>query len=151
MSNESDHPDDLHELITLFERFGPLYARAVHDSLRDADSTPSRLRLLGVLDAQGPSTMQALADALCVAPRTVTTLVDGLEAESLVERTPHPTDRRAKTIAATKAGEAAFRNSRESHLSRLAEVFAVLSAPQRAALIDGHRTLLAELKARYRE
>ncbi|MGO9083424.1 MAG: MarR family winged helix-turn-helix transcriptional regulator [Streptosporangiaceae bacterium] len=69
--------------------------------------TQARGRVLWWLRASGPVVMRALSDALAVAPRTVTGLIDSLEADGWVERSPHPTDRRATVIALTPAAEEA--------------------------------------------
>ncbi len=66
--------------------------------------TPSRAPLLWHLGQHGPSTQRALADALQVAPRTVTGLVDALEETGFVTREPHPTDRRATLVTFTPRG-----------------------------------------------
>jgi DNA-binding MarR family transcriptional regulator len=64
------------------------------------ESVP-RLRLLYELHCNGSRKMAELADVLGVTPRNVTALVDGLEAEDLVRRMPHPTDRRVTMIEIT--------------------------------------------------
>ncbi len=48
-----------------------------------------------------------LSDSLRCTPRYVTTLIDALEAEGLVRRRSHPTDRRATLVSLTKRGTAA--------------------------------------------
>jgi DNA-binding MarR family transcriptional regulator len=45
--------------------------------------------------------MADLAGSLGVTPRNITALVDGLEAEDLVRRVPHPTDRRITMVELT--------------------------------------------------
>jgi DNA-binding MarR family transcriptional regulator len=52
--------------------------------------------------------MRALSEAVGVTPRTITGLVDALEADGWVQRRPHPSDRRATIVALTPAAEAAF-------------------------------------------
>lgn len=141
-----DIPSDTRELIDLFDRFGPRYARAVSASLHDAGTTPSRLRLLGVLSREGPLPMTALADALCIAPRSVTTLVDGLESDGMVARKAHPTDRRTKVIAPTESGRSAYDASRGEGLRRLARLFEALDPDQRRAMIEGHRALMTAME-----
>jgi DNA-binding MarR family transcriptional regulator len=54
--------------------------------------------------ARRPMSMSELAAALGIDKPNATTVVDELEARGLVTRTPHPTDRRAKVVAATKEG-----------------------------------------------
>ncbi len=48
--------------------------------------------------------MREISEALQVAPRTVTDLIDGLEAKGLVAREPHPVDRRVTLLRLTQAG-----------------------------------------------
>lgn len=68
----------------------------------------ARGRVLWALRDSGPVLMRALSQALGVSPRTVTGLVDSLEADGWVTRAPHPTDRRATLIALTPAAEGAL-------------------------------------------
>ena len=55
--------------------------------------------------ADRPMSMRELAAQLGVDPPNLTTLVDDLERSGLVERQPHPTDRRVKLVVATSDGE----------------------------------------------
>lgn len=54
----------------------------------------------------GPMTMRELADRMSCEPSNATFVVDRLEKLALVERRPHPTDRRAKQLALTGDGTA---------------------------------------------
>jgi DNA-binding MarR family transcriptional regulator len=56
--------------------------------------------------AKRPMSMRELASLLVVDPPNLTPVVDDLEQAGLVERQPHPTDRRVKLVAATKDGAA---------------------------------------------
>jgi DNA-binding MarR family transcriptional regulator len=55
--------------------------------------------------ARRPMSMGELAAALGIDPPNATVVVDDLEAEKLVRRRPHPTDRRAKVVEATRKGK----------------------------------------------
>jgi DNA-binding MarR family transcriptional regulator len=57
--------------------------------------------------ATQPYTLRALAERLAADPPYVTLIVDDLEERGLVERKPHPEDRRAKLGGLTAAGRAA--------------------------------------------
>jgi DNA-binding MarR family transcriptional regulator len=57
--------------------------------------------------------MSELADTLGIDRPNATVLVDDLEARGLVRRTPHPTDRRAKLVEATRKGKALARRADE--------------------------------------
>lgn len=72
--------------------------------LEERGLTVARAGLLWELQSTGPSTQQALSRALRVTPRNITGLVDALEADGLVARTAHPTDRRATVVALTEKG-----------------------------------------------
>jgi DNA-binding MarR family transcriptional regulator len=65
----------------------------------------ARGRVLWVLRASGPVLMRAVSDTLGVTPRTLTGLIDALEADGWVIRKPHPTDRRATLLELTPAAE----------------------------------------------
>lgn len=51
-----------------------------------------------------PMSMSALADRLGIDASYVTTIADQLEMRGLIERQPHPTDRRVKSLALTAEG-----------------------------------------------
>lgn len=62
-----------------------------------------KTRALRRIAAQ-PMSMRELAALLGMDPPNLTPVVDDLEQAGLVERQPHPTDRRAKVVVATAAG-----------------------------------------------
>jgi DNA-binding MarR family transcriptional regulator len=51
-----------------------------------------------------PMAMNALAERLGIDASYVTTIADQLEERGLIERQPHPTDRRVKSLALTPEG-----------------------------------------------
>ena len=109
------------------------FERWAHRRAVEAGASLPRLRLLYSLHCNGPRKMADLADELAVTPRNVTALVDGLEADGLVRRLPHSTDRRVTLIELTCNSErvaAQFRAYRAS----LAGLFTVLSEEDRLAL-----------------
>jgi DNA-binding MarR family transcriptional regulator len=55
--------------------------------------------------ARQPMSMGELAGALGIDPPNATVVVDDLESLGLVRRRPHPTDRRAKVVEATRKGK----------------------------------------------
>jgi DNA-binding MarR family transcriptional regulator len=66
----------------------------------------ARVRALQRL-AEQPHTLRALAELLAADPPYVTLIVDDLEKRGLVQRTPHPEDRRSKLVQLTASGRAA--------------------------------------------
>ena len=63
--------------------------------------------------AREPMSMSELAAALGIDPPNATVVVDDLEAQGLVRRRPHPTDRRAKLVEATRKGKDMARRADE--------------------------------------
>jgi DNA-binding MarR family transcriptional regulator len=61
--------------------------------------------------ARRPMSMGELAAALGIDPANATTVVDDLESSELARRRPHPTDRRAKLVEATRKGKAMARRA----------------------------------------
>jgi DNA-binding MarR family transcriptional regulator len=92
------------------------------------------MRLLCELHRDGPQRMADLASALDVTPRNVTTLVDRLERDGIVQRRPHPTDRRATVIELTASAHGAVERSME-HEASIGELFERLAPADRATLI----------------
>jgi DNA-binding MarR family transcriptional regulator len=82
--------------------------------------------------ARRPMSMRELADALGIDPPNATVVVDDLEARGLVRRRPHPTDRRAKLVEATRKGK---------EMARRAD--AILATPPRALSALGPDDLAA--------
>ena len=77
---------------------------AMGRGLAERGLTVARAELLWRLRRRGPATQRALSEDLRCTPRNVTGLVDALEVAGLVERRPHPTDRRATLVTLTDAG-----------------------------------------------
>jgi DNA-binding MarR family transcriptional regulator len=63
--------------------------------------------------AEKPMSMGELAAALGIDRPNATVLVDDLEAQGLVRRRPHPTDRRTKLVEATRKGKSVARRADE--------------------------------------
>ncbi|WP_255355809.1 MarR family winged helix-turn-helix transcriptional regulator, partial [Frankia sp. CpI1-P] len=80
--------------------------------------------------------LRDLADAVAVAPRTMTETVDDLESDGLVARRSHPTDRRAVLLALTPAGREALAVGRRRRAATVAGFTRHLTAAQRAQLIE---------------
>lgn len=75
----------------------------------------ARGRVLWALHESGPLLMRAIGQALGISPRTVTGLVDALEADGWVTRSPHPGDRRATIISLTAVADATLARLREQY------------------------------------
>jgi DNA-binding MarR family transcriptional regulator len=72
-------------------------------ALRESGLSFSSYRLMRALEHSDQS-MREVSDILQVSPRTVTDMIDGLEARRLVARLPHPADRRVTLLHLTTDG-----------------------------------------------
>ncbi len=79
----------------------------IQSGLAERGLTASRAEVLLVLAQDGPMVQRQISESLRCTPRYVTALIDGLEGEGLVQRRPHPTDRRATLVSLTRRGSAA--------------------------------------------
>lgn len=90
-----------------------ILGQGMQAGLAERGLTQARAHVIWQLQRDGPSTQRSLSRALNVTPRNVTGLVDGLEADGLVTRGAHPTDRRATLVSLTAKGSAVAAAMRE--------------------------------------
>ena len=107
----------------------------------------SRLKLLYTLRCEGPQRMGELADALEVTPRSVTALVDGLEAQGQVRRVADPSDRRA-TIIEIVEGHNDIEDRYREHALAVARLFDGLDDRDRGCFVRTCRQITARLRER---
>lgn len=103
--------------------------------------TFGRVRAIRTL-AREPLSMGELATALGIDRPNATVLVDDLEAQGIVRRRAHPTDRRAKLVEPTRRGKALARRADEI----LATPPAALGALD-AAELESLRGILERVRA----
>jgi DNA-binding MarR family transcriptional regulator len=96
--------------------------------------TQNQISVLTSLDLAGALTPRELADAERVQPPTMTKIVAKLEERGLVQRTPHPTDRRQVLLAATEEGRAWIAEHRRARDQWLTRKLAELPVEDREAL-----------------
>ena len=128
-------PDAAQRAADALRAFGPEFKRWLESRLpEDAGISAARLQALAVLVEGGPQTMGALSRRLGTTAHNVTKLVDGLEAEGLVERRDDASDRRAVSLHVTEAGRQAERRLVQAHVDAVLEPFLDLSDAELADL-----------------
>ena len=130
-----DHPSL--NLGFLLHDVARLMRRRFEQNARELRLTRSQCQVLAHLARHEGIAQSGLAEILEVEPITLTRLLDRLEAGGLVERRPHPTDRRIRQLYLTA----------EAH-PLLADIFAI-GAVTRSEALDGvpeaERELLFEI------
>jgi DNA-binding MarR family transcriptional regulator len=131
MASVDEAWDIMRELVLDNER-----RREVSDAL---GMSFARIKALRHID-KVPSTMGELAATLGIDRPYMTIVVDDLERQGLVQRKPHPTDRRAKLVETTARGKEMTSKAR-AILHRPPAELAALPEDQLAALVRGLRAI----------
>jgi len=124
------------------------YSRTIRQAIESVEGTGRltipQLRCLQMMatHADGSLTSQ-LARMLKVAVPTMTSMIDGLVERGMVERQPHPTDRRQVRLLLTTEGRHTLDRYRQITHDRLAEPLSQLDRGQKARLTAA----LADLNA----
>jgi DNA-binding MarR family transcriptional regulator len=109
--------------------------RAVNDEMSGCGLSLARTKVLSRLQEQGPTRQNVLATDFGLSPHSITDIVDVLERQGLAERRPDPTDRRAKLVAITEAGEACLAVASAARERLLKQIFGALSQEDRATFL----------------
>ncbi|WP_448004254.1 MarR family winged helix-turn-helix transcriptional regulator [Agromyces bauzanensis] len=135
--------------ITVLDRLLEISELFQKDMERAFDGTPltaARTRLLWDLQHEGPSTQHALATRLGVSPRNITGLVDALEANGYVTRSPHPTDRRATIVSLAASARLLMQRMQREHAELSAELLGAVAPADRPAFERGVDAIAARLR-----
>jgi len=131
---------------SLNELFGAVARRLRHSSMEALAPwhvAPSQLRAMSLIAKHETIRPSELADHLRITPRSVTEVVDSLEEQDLVRRTPDPDDRRATLVSLTDQGAAVVAAVRAARAAEAETIFGHLGARDRAHL----RRILGKLTA----
>src|ERR1700742_2168648 len=93
--------------VTSVMRVQQILQSAVDGALKPHGLTFARYEALVLLyfARRGSLPMRVMGERLQLHPTSVTNIVDRLEADGLVKRIPHPTDRRTTLVEITEAGK----------------------------------------------
>lgn len=102
--------------VTSVMRVQQILQSAVDTALKPHGLTFARYEALILLyfSSRGSLPMRVMGERLQLHPTSVTNIVDRLEADGLVKRIPHPTDRRTTLVEITPAGRAMREQATES-------------------------------------
>ena len=96
--------------------------------------TLTQLSALGTLQTTGPIRLNELASREGISASTISKLIDALERNALVERSPDAGDGRASRVAITAAGTAVLEDLRRNGARLIDRALRALDASDRAAL-----------------
>jgi DNA-binding MarR family transcriptional regulator len=101
------------------------------------------LNVLTMLEASGPLSMSAVAEALDISVASATGVIDRMEARGLVRRRRHPDDRRVVLVEPAAGGRKVFGDIDGRRRKGLAALLGRLSDAELQGLLVGHRALRA--------
>lgn len=122
------------QLATLLRDAITRFNRRVRKARPVGDLTVTQLSALTSLELAGALSPRELADAERVQPPTMTRIVAKLEERGLVQRAPHPTDRRQVILSATESGRAVLAQLERARDGWLARRLAELTPEERDTL-----------------
>jgi DNA-binding MarR family transcriptional regulator len=143
MSAEVDRTMD--QLFDLAVVLGEL----MNERLAELGLTPARAEVLWVLHGTGPRTQRELSQVLKCTPRNVTGLVDALQVAGFVERTAHPTDRRAIMVRLSKQGQSLIAGWAADRERGTAQVLGGIPADELTVFSAVLDRVLTQLRATY--
>jgi DNA-binding MarR family transcriptional regulator len=129
----------------LLSSLGYATSRAFHHVLAPLELEPSQFAVLRGVGSDEGQSQQALAERLRISPSRVVAIVDDLESRQLLERRPHPSDRRVRNLHLTSRGRELLDQATElaqQHEQRLGEA---LTEAERTQLLDLLEKLAASL------
>jgi DNA-binding MarR family transcriptional regulator len=118
----------------LVSRLGVFASRHFSERLEILKLTPRMWGALNVLDAEGPITQQQLGRSIGMDPSSMVSTIDELESQGLVQRQPHPSDRRAHAVHVTPSGRQTLQRGRALARDAQDELLAPLDADERHQL-----------------
>ena len=96
--------------------------------------TPTQLAVLAAVERHSAISPGELAELEKMQPPSMTRVVAALAERGLIERTPHPTDRRQITVTVTEAGSALLVEERRRKEAWLTQRLKDLTPQERAVL-----------------
>jgi DNA-binding MarR family transcriptional regulator len=127
--------EDPVQLADLLQRLTRRLRRAHAERLVPFGLTPAQERALRMITrSEEPPRMTDLADHLGIVPRSLTTVIDALEAAGLVRREIDPHNRRAIRLHLTDRGLSVRDDMREARRRAAEDLFAPLPPDDRKAL-----------------
>lgn len=124
-----------------------LYVRQLRERARDLALDPMACKALLVLADNEGVTQQRLSELMVVGPMTIGRLLGRLEAKRLVDRRPHPENRRARAVSLTQDAKLMLPAVYQTIVESLREALSGTSVTDRQILMNGLRLVLSNLSA----
>jgi DNA-binding MarR family transcriptional regulator len=129
--------DRAHETLAfLLSQVGIFASRRFAERIAAVDLHPALFRVLNLVDAAEGQSQQAIGKAVEVPASRMVAFVDELEQRGLVERRPHPEDRRIRALYLTRKGRTLLNRGRKIAAEHEEELTRGLTAADRKRLTE---------------
>jgi DNA-binding MarR family transcriptional regulator len=119
----------------LLSQVGVYASRRFAQRIAALDLHPPLFRVLNVVDAAEGQSQQAIGEAIQAPASRMVAIVDELEQRGLVERRPHPSDRRIRALYLTGEGRKLLARGRKIAMEHEEELTRGMSPADRKRLI----------------
>ena len=130
----------------LVNHMARLFAQGLHARIRPLGLAPAQFMTLLELWAEDGLTQTQLVARLDVEQATMANTLKRMERDGLVERRPHPQDRRAQQVWLSDKGRALEGPATQAAAAQNEAALAPLSPQERGQLLDLSRRLIAAMK-----
>ncbi len=135
MSDAPIDGDKAHSTLAfLLSQVGVYASQRFAQRIAAIDLQPPLFRVLNAVDAAEGQSQQAIAAAIGAPPSRMVAIVDELEQRGLVERRPHPSDRRIRALYLTGKGRKLLASGRKVAAEHEEELTQGMSAAERRQL-----------------
>jgi len=124
----------IHLWLVLWKAYESLHSHAVRH-IHSLDLGFSDFAVLEVVLHKGPTPVNAIGEIVHLTSGSITAAVDRLEQKGLLQRCNHPTDRRARVVHLTEAGEKLIRCAFADHTAAMEHAAAGLTPDERLQAI----------------
>jgi len=122
----------------LLSQVGIYASQQFSEAIAEADIHPPLFRVLNVVDAAEGQSQHTIGEAIQVPPSRMVAIVDELEERGLIERRPHPGDRRVRALFLTAKGRKVLERGRKiamAHEDKLTKGMTKKESEELAALL----------------
>src|ERR1700730_9147862 len=135
MSNSESSPPRPRGVVFPLPQNGAHAASKFGERLEALKLTPPQAGILGVLGREGGLSQQALADLAGMFPSPLVAVLDDMQRAGLIERRPHPRDRRVSALYLTPTGKKALQAVGRVAKQHETEICAALNPDDREMLV----------------
>ncbi|PJC87322.1 MarR family transcriptional regulator [Vibrio sp. HA2012] len=135
---------NIHNLNKVLTEFYDKMSSWEQSVVRETGYSLAQIHTIEVLGSHGSLRMKELAEKLGITTGTLTVQIEKLVKAGLIERCPHPTDRRAIVVALTNEGLAIYQQHNLLHLDLIKDLTRNISREQEDILIDCLEKMIRE-------